>query len=701
MLDFFFEPDGVVFIGISTKSGGESYNPLEVIKAFGYQGRVYAVNPKGGTVCGEKLYRSLEEINEPVELAVITVPRQNVLKVFQECIARRVKGVVIITQGFADADETGKTMQEEITRLAKDSGVRVVGPNTMGIINTFNRFSTGFVRFDTVSSFAGVASQSGLFLGGGPFLTGGFGLAIDLGNTADVNFAEVLRYYGEDERIRVISLHMEDVKEGREFIKAAGLVSRKKPILVLKTGNSEAGRKAAASHSGALAGEAEVYKAAFEQAGVMQVKNAQELYDLTRAFQYYSPIQNNRVAVITPAGGAGIMAIDACAEYGLEMASLLPETLACLRRVSPSWFEPGNPTDLWIASMAQGYAKTLQELLPAVLADPNVDALINVSPVISGGEENSLWARVIREILIPLAKKSTKPVLVWTYGGGSAEYNRVLEENGIMAFSSVERAVRVIAALYEYGAKIRNRPEPEYVSPVRSEPQKITEILARPEVSLRKIISILDYYGIPVASSYFARNLEEAYEAAREIGYPVVLKIFSPALAHKSDFGGVKLNIKNREELCFAYQNLLCTVQKTAPEADLQGVIVQPYLPGGVEVLAGIKRDPQFGPVIVYGSGGILAEIIADVSFRIAPVSTADVREMITSTRSYTFLRGVRGGSPVDLEALIETILRLSQMALEVPQIEELDLNPLAVFQKGVKALDVRAVMNPGNSFSV
>ncbi|HAP93358.1 MAG TPA: CoA-binding protein [Desulfotomaculum sp.] len=691
LLDFFFEPQGVVFVGISTRPGREEFNFLQNIKAEGYQGKAYGVNPQGGMLGGERLYRSVRELPEPVELAVIMIPREAVIDTFKECIAAGVKGVIIITQGFADADAVGKAMQEEIVHLAKESGARVIGPNSMGLTNAFNRFSTLFNYWDIPERpvSVGVASQTGFFTCSMPFTSGGVGLSMDLGNTADVSFAEVISYYDRNSRIKVITLHIEDIKEGREFIRVAGEASRRKPILAIKGGVSETGKKAAASHCGSLAGEGEVYQAAFKRAGVIQVKDTEDLHDLCKAFLYYPPLQNNRIAIVSPTGGAAIMATDACEAHGLKVASLAPETLDYLRRFSPEWFEPPNPIDLWIAGMAQGYEKTLQEALEALMVDHNVDAVIDITPAIDAPTRDNSYGRTFLDVIIPIARKKIKPLVVWPFGTHTLEYINILDKNEILGFTGGEQAARVIAGLYRYGI-IQNRPQPGSPPAVVSR-ERARAILKQPHH--QAIINVLEEYGVPVVVTYFAPELDTALGMAGAVGYPVALKIFSPAISHKSDVGGVKLNIQNPEELRVAYKDLIAAVKSKIPGIAVEGVIIQPYLPGGVEVLLGVKQDPQFGPVVVYGSGGILAEIVADVSFELAPVDDATAWQMITRTRSYALLKGVRGSPAVDIDSLIQAIVSIGQLAVDFPEIKELDLNPLMVYRQGVMALDVRMVI--------
>lgn len=684
-LKVFFEPERIALVGVSTRS--TDYNIFASSKQFGHCGRYYVVNPRGGTFLGEVVYPAVEEIPESIDLAVITTPREVVPQITQECIAKGAQGLVIISQGFADSDEEGKRLQSEVLQIARAAGVRIIGPNTMGIVNAFNNFSTAFVSFSIENRPLGIVSQSGIFLPGSYSLTGGLGLAIDLGNASDVSFAEVISLYGEDPRLKVISLHIEDVKEGREFLQVATEVSRQKPILALKTGRTAAGAKAASSHSGSLVGEDAVYAAAFKKAGVIRAKNDEEFYDLNRVFAAYPPLKGNRVAVLTPAGGPAILAVDACAEANLEMAKLSPPTIARLKPLFPPWMEVANPIDIWAAGMSRGYPQVLREALAASLEDQGIDAVCIIAFAFPD-------TNILLDIIWELSAGSEKPVVVWFYGPSKWEQKKLLEKKGVLTFSSLDGAIGALGKLYHYWTFLNGRPAPEDKTfPVRRE--EVLPLLAscRGKLPVKKTYHILKAYGIPVVESSLAQNLEEALDFAAALGYPVVMKIDSPDIIHKADVGGVKINLPGPEALRQAYAEMLAEVCEKAPGAKIEGVFLQPYLKRGLEVILGAKQDPCFGPVVIYGTGGIFTEVIRDFSLQVAPLSIEDALNMVRETKSFALFKGARGQKPLDLEAVLETLLRVSQLVSDFPQIAEMDLNPVIVREKGVLAVDARIIL--------
>jgi acetyltransferase len=685
-LKIFFEPEKIALVGVSTRS--TDYNLLESIKYFGHHGRYYVVNPGGGTFLGEVIYPAVEKIPESIDLAVITTPREVVPQVARECIAKGARGLVIISQGFADSDEDGKRLQSEVLQIARSAGIRIIGPNTMGVVNAFNNFSTAFVSFSIENKPIGIVSQSGIFLPGSYSLTGGLGLAVDLGNASDVNFSEIISLYGKDPRLKVISLHIEDVKDGRKFMQVAAEVSRQKPILALKTGRTEAGAKAASSHSGSLVGEDAVYTAAFKKAGVIRVKNDEELYDLSRTFATYPPLKSNRVAIITPAGGPSILAVDACAKANLKMAKLSPQTIARLKPFFPPWMEVSNPIDIWAAGMSRGYPQVLREALAATLEDQWIDAVCVITFAFP-------FSSNLLEIICELSTGSKKPVVVWLYGPSKWEQKRLFEKKGVLTFSSLDGAIGALGKLYHYWTFINNRPIPEYKTfPAHRE--EVLHLFAsrRGMLPTLETYRILKAYNIPVVRSGLAQNLEEALNFASMLGYPVVMKIVSPDIIHKTDAGGVKINLSGPDALRQAYLEMFTEVRKKAHKARIEGVFLQPYIKGGLEVIIGGKQDACFGAVVIYGSGGIFTEVTRDFSLQVAPLSISDALNMVQKTKSFALFKGVRGQKPLDLEAVIETLLKVSQIMNDFPQIEEMDLNPVIVREKGVSVVDARIVLS-------
>lgn len=694
----FVEPETIAMIGVSSRTGPGSFNAMENIIACGYKGKIYAVNPRGGEILGVKVYPTITDVPEVVDLAIISTPRTAVPEIVRECVAKGIKAVAIITQGFADADDEGKRMQAKIVEAIRGTGTRIVGPNTLGMVNSFTDFYTSFVSFTNRAAANGVICQSGIFLAGALDFTAGVGIGIDIGNTADLDFSDVLEYFDREERVRVVNLHMEGLKDGRRFMEVARRVSRSKPVLCLKTGRSEAGARAAGSHSGSLAGEDYVYDTALRQAGVIRVDNIGEMNDLNKTFLTYPSMTGKRVAIITISGGAGIALVDACSRYGLDVAEFSEETLEELANVFPQWMDVGNPADIWPAGMSKGYLPITRLALEKAMNDPQVDAVICITPAYIDPAQDPLDISILFKDVA--RTRPDKPLALWVFGPHRREYGQKVEEEGtIVAYPSPERAARALAALYGYHHEIKIAPTVAEAQLPGFETSKIEALILEAkakgtEVLGAEALEIIRSCGIPAVHSRIASTRVEAVEVALEIGLPVVMKLNSPDVSHKSDIGGVKVGLKTAEEVAEAFDQILKNAMEKAPGARLEGVLIQEYRTSGTEVIIGAKRDHQFGPVLIYGLGGIYTELFRDVSFRVAPVDPGAAKAMIAETRSYKILRGARGRAPADIQALADALSRLSQLVSNFPEILELDINPLLAGPEGVVALDSRITLS-------
>ena len=697
----FMEPESVALIGVP-RSSDTGVNTVEFILEYGYQGRLYPVNPSADNIMGIKAYPSVLDIPGPVDLGVISVPRQMVPKLLEECIRKGIKAILIVSQGFADADQEGKALQERIVAMAREAGVRLVGPNSMGTVNAFRRFSCAFVQMDPpqVSFPVGFATQSGLAINFGLLgsQVGGhrlLGKAFDLANMCDVDFCDVLEYFEADPETQVIALHVEGIPDGRRFLEVARRVTRKKPVLVIKAGRTEQGGRVVASHTGAIVGQDEVYQAAFDEAGIIRIKDLEELEDVVKAFFTLPLPAGNRVGVITLAGGIGVMAVDASADHGLEMAALSPETIAKLAPSFPGWFPPANPVDIWPASYAKPYREIYNDALEALLEDPGVDAVIAVMWVPQLPRFEFFDAST--ELLAAAEKYSTKPVISFTYGPcQKTGMVRLESTRRVAAYPSVERSMRALSALWRYSQHRQRKPgQPVTFNVNRARAQAILSAavkMDRPRLDAEGF-DLLAAYGIESSPSKVAGSEEEAVAAARAVGFPVALKVLSPQISHKSDAGGVRLGIDSVEELQLAYREMREAVARRAPGAEVDGVLVQRMASRGQELILGIKLDPQFGPVAIFGAGGLYAEVMKDVAFGICPLTKERAWEMVRSTRVYDLLRGLRE-EPRDVEAVVEVLLRLSQLAVDLPQVREMDINPLMALEKGCVVVDVRVVVS-------
>jgi len=692
IFDYFLNPKSVAVVGASTRTGPESFNILEVMKTKGCRAEIYPVNPKAEEILGFRAYPSILDIPAEVDLAVIVTGRAAVPELVRQCVQKPVKGIIIVSQGFADADSEGGIMQQQIMETVSGTGIRVIGPNTLGVVNNFDNFLTPFVNVPHKLSPVGLICQSGMFVNSHADIFGGVGYAVDIGNAADIGFNEVLEFYGLEERIGVISLHMEGVRGGRRFMDLCSQIVRKKPVIVYKTGRTEEGAHAASSHSGSLAGEDHVYEAAFKQAGVIRAETFEELGDFTKAFTKFKNSPGNRVAVVTFTGGGGIALLDAMDQCGLVPARLSPGTTAMIREIFPEWLEVSNPIDLWPSVMKYGYERTYLPVLQKVLEDPGVDMMACISAAHSVPGEGSAY---IEKFLLEAARKyPEKPVALWNFGSARHQMAAHVEERGPVAvYPSPERMARSLGVLYRYYQRTLKGQPPAAAGSASIRPASVLKG-KQGAVLGREAMTILNSAGIPAVRGKLAGTLEEALEAAWDIGYPVAMKVESPDIIHKTETGGIRLDIRDREALEEAYRSMLAGVGQKLPEARVEGVLVQQYAGGGVELILGAKRDREFGPVLVFGLGGIYTEVLRDVTFRIAPVTESEVLEMVKETRAYRLLTGARGRQPADIKALLRAVLALSELVNKHPEISEVDINPLLATPEGVLALDARIIIS-------
>jgi len=668
--------------------------------AHGYRGKIYPVNPNAAEICGLPCYPRVRDIPYPVDLALICIPRDGVLDAVSDCAAKEIRYAIVIAQGFADADPVGRQMQEKLVSLARSEGMRIIGPNTLGIVNLLDQFYTPFANFGCTVRPVGVICQSGFMKSGADNFYTGMAIGIDLGNTCDVAPHEMLQVLNEDSRIRLIAVHLEGLSDGRAFMDAAKSITCRKPVVVLKTGHSEIGSKAAASHSGQLAGEDAVYTTAFDQCGVVRVGDVEELYDACRTLLTYPAIQGTRLAIITASGGAGIMAMDAMEENGFRLAALSRETVDYIARLSPPWLEIRNPIDIWPAAMKNHYPSIYPGVLEKVLADDNVDGVLCISFA------NQAAISDVSDAVREAAKRFPhKPVLGWFAGQSRERVVGNLERDGnVLNYPSPERALKALRVLHQHTRRTGTAPS------VTAPPERRQKRGLKPREGRRAEtphfpqngtwwdiqaagMELLRHYGIPVARWRFARDEKEAGRAAADIGYPVVAKIISSQAIHKSDIGGVRIGLGTMEELRVAIREMRDAFEKALSADGIEGYLIQEQLSEGLEVFCGFKRDPQFGPVVLYGKGGIEAELYRDIALGIAPLDEEQTSRMVTGTKSYQLLKGFRGQEGGNIEAVGRILMSLSQLALDSFVLKELDMNPVIVSPKGAVVVDTRFVL--------
>src|SRR3990172_11282 len=694
-LDPIFSPKSVAVIGASQTEGSVGRAVFSNILEGGFTGVAYPVNLKAPSVCGVRAYSSVSDIPGDVDLGVVIVPATVVPKVVEECGRKGVKGLVVISAGFKEVGSEGARLEADTADIARKYSMRLIGPNCLGIVNTdpVIRMNTSFASKMPAEGSIAFASQSGALCAAIlDYARGeniGFSKFVSMGNKADVNENDLLDFLGSDPHTKVILLYVEDIIDGRKFVDVASRVTEKKPIVAVKAGVTPEGAKAASSHTGALAGSEEAYDAILRQSGVLRVESVIELFDYARAFAEQPLPRGNRVAIITNGGGPGIMATDACVRYGLEIAQFSETTKKRLRAGLPKAASVNNPVDIIGDAQADRYEVALR----AALWDENVDwGLVMLTP------QAMVDIRKVAETIVAIVPQSGKTVVGCLMGLVDVSPGvKVLEQNGIPHYSFPESAVRSLATLYHYQRWIE-RPRTE-VKHFKVDLKSAKQIIRRAKragdtnLSQHDAMKVLEAFGFPTVRTEFAKTKEEAARAAARIGFPLAMKIVSPHVVYKVGVGGVKLDLTSERDVREAFREIMKSIVSQLPKARLEGVIVQEHVRGGRETIVGMRRDPKFGPLLMFGLGGIYVEAYRDVSFRLAPVRELGAHNMISQIRGSRILEGFRGQPPSDTKALAECIERVSQLALELEDVQELDLNPVLAFEKGCKAIDARIII--------
>ncbi len=695
MLEALFAPQAVAVIGASANPKKLGHSVLDNIITYGYQGQVYPINPKEKEILGHPCYPRVTDVPGPVDLAVIVVPNKFVAAVMQDCGAKGVGAAIVITAGFRETGAQGRALEHQVIEIARQHGIRVVGPNCLGVIATNSNLNASFAATMPQQGRISFMSQSGALCTGildwAAANNLGFANFVSLGNKGDLNETDFLQAWRDDPHTDVIIAYLEGIVDGPRFMQASRELTKEKPVIVLKSGTTSAGSRAVSSHTGTLAGSDAAYDAAFRQTGVIRARSVSDLFAYSTAFAYQPLPQGRRVAIITNAGGPGIMATDACENLGLQLATLSHETVSLLQEHLPAAANCYNPIDVLGDARADRYKLALK----AALDDPAVDAVIFLLTPQAMTEIGDT-ARAVVEI----SSEYDKPILASFIGAKDvAEGNRILGQGGIPYYTFPEEAAEALARMVEHREWRERTREPIERFQVDRERAATAIVAAQKagrlrlnEVEARQIVAA---YGLPLPKSQLALNSEQAVQWAKEIGYPVVMKIISPDILHKSDIGGVQVGLKNAKQVRMAYEEILNRAYRYVPDADIWGVAVQQMVPTGREVILGVTKDPTFGHLLMFGLGGIYVEVLQDVVFRVAPVTRTEAEEMVRGIRAFPLLAGTRGQQPADLDAIVECILRISQMVNEFPQIVELDINPLFAYDvgQGAMAVDARIVI--------
>ena len=690
----FFDAKGVAILGASTNPKKLSYGILENLVSYGYKGEVYPVNPNATEILGRKAYASIADVPDPVELAVVVLPVTVIMETMREIGERGIKAVVIITGGFRELGEEGAKVELAVKELARSYGMRVVGPNCVGTIDVRTGLDSTFIKGLPQAGPIAFISQSGAICGGVIDLIInskiGFSHFASLGNEMDVTETDMLEYFAEDENVNVIAMYVEGIQDGPRFMEVARQVSRKKPIVFLKAGKNDAGAKAVSSHTGSLAGSYAAYQAALAQAGVVEVETISQLFNVAWALGTQPLPAGKRVAITTNAGGAAALAADSLAFNGFELAKVSPEIQQKLRtKLNPS-AQVSNPVDMLGSVSPEDYIWSLGNLD----ADESVDVLL---PILV--PQSLVDTLGVAKAWVEIGKQTNKTLLTCLMGERSTlESEQWLNMAGVPVFAYPDEAGRVLKGMQQY-KQVLSKPPFKPIEARNIDHNKMAAALALVNgahaVGEYETRIMLEAYDIRNVPGDLAMDVDEALMIADKSGYPVVMKIVSEDILHKSDSGGIALDILNPEQLRVEYDAMLVRIAQIEPSARIRGVMVEQMAPKGLEVIIGMRRDPTFGPLMMFGLGGTMVELLKDISFKVAPLTSEDIDEMIENTLAGQLLKGYRSSAKADIKAVKETIARLSQLSLDNPAISEIEINPLIVYPEGQGAisLDSRAIM--------
>ncbi|MFZ5921677.1 MAG: acetate--CoA ligase family protein [Chloroflexota bacterium] len=686
----FFTPRGIAIVGASASPEKLGYGVARNLVNSGYSGAIHFVSRRAGNLFGRPVYPDLASVPDPVDLAVLIVPAPGMAAALQACAGRDIHAAIIMSSGFREAGAEGAALEAEIVEIARRNGIRLIGPNCIGLLDTHLPLDTTFLP-PPMPPKGDVAfiSQSGAICAaiidwarGQGF---GFSRLISLGNQADVNETDMLAAVVEDENTRVLTLYIESVADGRRFIEEASRVTRRKPVVALKVGRFEAGQKAAASHTGALAGSDTAYEAAFRKAGIFRATTSEEMFDWASALASCPLPAGRDIAVLTNAGGPGVIAADALETNGLHLAKLAESTRQRLAGLLPPAAGLNNPVDMLASASPEDYAACLRLLLD----DEAVDGALVILP-----PPPMHPAESVAEAVIPLIRGSRKPVLVALMGEALIrEAAERFRRARVPEYRFPERAAAAMAVLAqraEFLSNVEVRRTTPNGSDSSGDPSRLTASVQSVRCDAPSPDGLVAAYGIPTAPVELARNADEAARLAAELGFPLVMKIASPDILHKSDVGGVMLGLGSAEAIRLAYTQMMERVAAAAPQAKIEGVLLQRMVPDGQEVIAGMVRDPQFGPLMMFGSGGVEVEGLKDVAFALGPLDQAEASDMIRRTWAGRKLKGFRNIPPADEAAVADILVKLSHLAFDHPEISEIEINPLRALNEGAVALDVR-----------
>ena len=696
--DFFFKPKSIAVIGASRQPGKIGYDALKNLIDDNYPGRIYPVNPNAPDILGLKSYGNIRDIRANIDLALVIVPAERVIETFTDIIAKGVKGAVIITAGFKEIGGDGVQREKELAGMCRGK-IRVIGPNCLGVIDTHTNLNASFAQTMPRKGKIGFMSQSGAMVTAIlDFAAGrdiGFSKFISMGNKMDLDETHFLEILETDDNTSVIIGYIESVVDGRRFIETAERVSRKKPVILFKSGTSAEGTKAASSHTGSLTGFDRAYECAFAKSGVIRARSIEDLFDWAEAFASQPLPAGRRLAIVTNAGGPGIIATDKAAEEKLAIASLSPATTGRLKELLPPAASVYNPIDLLGDAGSQRYA----EVIDLVAKAGEVDALL----IILSPQANTQIEETAK-VVSSFSYTSPKTILTSFMGADRmATALSIFKRGRVVNIPFPDRAVRALAVMAEHAAWKKQEQSAPYVVDINeAEAGRLLEekrAAGRIKLADFEARELLETCGIPTLPTSLVYTPEEAADAAAQIGFPVVLKVFSPEILHKSDVGGVRVGLTTPGEVARAFDGIMVSVRRFLPQVPVTGITVQKMVQGGREVIVGFSVDPQFGPLVMFGLGGVYVEVLRDVGFALPPLSAREIRDLVTGIRSFPLLSGVRGEKEKDIDALHRVIAVVATIGERFPEIVEMEINPLMVMDKGegVWAVDGRLILR-GNS---
>jgi len=692
MLSSLFTPGSIAVIGASHDPKKVGHAVLNNLLRFKYLGKLYPINPSCAEILGLKAYANVADIDQPVDLAVIVIPAKFVPASLRECAAQGVRSAIVISAGFKEAGKEGTLLEEDLKKISKETGMRILGPNCLGLINTANDMNATFAADMLPKGKIGFFSQSGAMgIAIMDWAIGndvGFSKFISLGNKADLSEIDFIEYFMNDPETSLILGYIEDVVDGKRFIEMAAKATKVKPIVLLKSGGTEAGARAASSHTGALAGSDKAFDAAFHQTGVMRAEGVQDLFDTALAFSEGKVPNGNGLLIITNAGGPGIIAADTAERLGIELPHMTKESLEAMSKKLPTNASIFNPVDVIGDATSERYAAVLEQ----AVQDPNVDAmLVILTPQAMTDMEKTA------DVVIAAARSTSKPIIT-SFMGEKRVRSAInkLKEASIPNFSYPELAVKAFKRLSDHRAwktVVQEELSTCWYN-FDSAAETIGAILKNGvyQVGEEEAMQILTFYGFQFPKRALAQTSREASRIASKIGFPVVMKISSPDILHKTDVGGVRVNVRTPKEAEDAFTEITSNARRILHDAFIKGVMVYEMAKPGKEVILGVTYDRTFGHMIMFGLGGIYVEVLKDVSFRIVPVTRRDALAMVNEIKTTALLRGARGERPADISAIASYIVNLSCLISDFPEIQELDVNPLVVHEKGAVALDARII---------